>query len=77
MGEVQAGKIMVLQRVRGDWPIGHHLVAEPGIYVPFLNQYGAVSVEVNGELLGLKPAEFKWVDKPAPEVYERQDKADI
>jgi len=72
MPEVQAGKIIVLQRVRGDWPIGHHLVAEPGVYVPFLNRYGAVSVEINGELLGLKPSEFQWLDKPSHEVYETQ-----
>lgn len=72
MGEVQAGKIMLLKRVRGDWPFGHHLIAEPGIYVPFLNRFGAVSVEINGELLGLKPSEFQWFDKPDPEVYERQ-----
>lgn len=72
MAEVQVGKIVVLRRVRGDWPIGHHLVAEPGVYVPFLNRHGAVSVEVNGEQLGLKPDEFQWLEKPAPEIYERQ-----
>lgn len=60
----QAGKIVVLREVRGDWPIGHHLVAEPGVYVPFLNPHGAVSVEINGELLGLKPDEFQWLEKP-------------
>lgn len=67
---IQAGKIAVLRAIRGDCPIGHHLVAEAGVYVPFLNRYGAVSVEINGEQLGLKPSEFQWLEKPPPEVYE-------
>ncbi len=69
---IQAGKIVVLRKIRGDFPIGHHLVAEPGVYVPFINPYGAVSVQVNGEFLGLKPDEFQWLEKPLREVYERQ-----
>jgi len=69
---IQAGKIVVLRRVRGDCPFSHNIVAEPGVYVPFLNRYGAVSVLVNGDMLGLKPDEFQWLEKPAPEVYERQ-----
>lgn len=69
---VQAGKIKVLRTIRGDCPFSQHIAAEPGEYVPFINQHGAVSVLVNGEMLGLKPDEFEWLDKPAPEVYERQ-----
>jgi len=67
---IQAGKIVVLQKVRGDCPFSRHIVAAPGIYVPFINPYGAVSVETNGEQLGLKPDEFQWLEKPPPEVYE-------
>ena len=67
---VQAGSIVVLKHVHGDWPIGHHLVAEPGVYTPFINPQGAVSVEINGELLGLKPSEFQWLEKPPEEVYK-------
>lgn len=69
---IQAGKIVVIRKVRGDWPIGHHLAADPGVYVPFLNRHGAVSVKVNGEFLGLKPDEFQWLDEPPCEVYEGQ-----
>ena len=70
---IQAGKIIVLRRVRGDWPIGHMWVAEPGVYVPSLNRHGAVSVDVgNGHELGLKPNEFQWLERPAPEVYQNQ-----
>lgn len=69
---IQCGKIMVLRHVTGDFPIGHHLIAAPGIYIPYLNRYGAVSVELDGEFLGLKPDEFQWLDKPSPELYDRQ-----
>lgn len=70
---IKAGKIVVLRRVRGDWPIGHNVVAEPGVYIPSINRYGAVSVDVgNGQELGLKPGEFEWLEKPPAEVYERQ-----
>jgi len=70
---IQAGKIVVLREVRGDYPIGSHVVAAPGVYVPFINPQGAVSVETNGEMLGLKPGEFQWLDKPPREVYGRSD----
>jgi len=69
---IQAGKVVVLREIRGDFPIGHHLAAQPGVYTPFLNRHGAVAVMVNSEMLGLKPDEFQWIDKPAPEIYERQ-----
>jgi len=69
---IQAGKILLINEVRGDPPIGHHLIAEAGIYIPFINPQGAVSVEVNGALLGLKPGEFEWLDKPPKQIYERQ-----
>jgi len=67
---IQAGKIVVLRRVRGDYPFGSHVVADPGVYIPYINPYGAVSVEINGELLGLKPDEFQWLEKPPREVFE-------
>ena len=69
---IQAGKIVVLRQVRGDYPFGNHVVAEPGVYVPFINPQGAVTVETNGEMLGLKPDEFQWLEKPPSEVYQRQ-----
>ena len=70
---IQCGKIRLSRQVRGDFPIGHHTVAQPGTYIPFLNRHGAVSVELNGEFLGLKPNEFEWLDKPSPETYENQE----
>jgi hypothetical protein len=63
---------MVLHRVRGDCPFAYPLVAEPGIYEPFLNRYGAVAVKIGDEFLGLKPAEFLWLDEPPREIYENQ-----
>ena len=69
---IQIGKIVILREIRGDFPIGHHLVAAPGVYRPFVNPHGAVSVEVDGQLLGLKPGEFQWLDKPPTEAYQVQ-----
>ena len=57
-------KIVLLREIRGDWPIGHTTVAEPGVYEPYVNPHGAVSVVAsNGKLLGLKPGEFEWLTK--------------
>lgn len=53
-------KIFLSRRVRGDWPIGHKLVAEIGYHDAVKNQYGAVSVVLpDGQLLGVKPDEFE------------------
>ena len=58
------GKVMVLNTVRGDWPIGHNTIAEPGVYDAYVNPHGAVSVKTeSGQLLGLKPSEFEWISK--------------
>ena len=63
------GKVILIRRIRGDWPIGHNVIAEPGVYTAFCNPHGAVSVQVEnsetGELeyLGLKPGEFEWLSK--------------
>ena len=57
--------IRVLQVVRSEIPVpGPRLMAKPGEYTPWVNQHWAVSVEINGELLGLYPAEFAWVTGP-------------
>lgn len=61
---IQAGKIILINPIQGDFPIGSHLIAEPGVYTPFINRHGAVSVDINGEKLGLKPNEFEWIEKP-------------
>ncbi len=45
--------------VHGDWPIGHKLVANPGLHKITRNPYGAASTDIDGELLGLKPDEFE------------------
>lgn len=60
------GRVILIKRVRGDWPIGHMTIAEPGVYDAYCNKYGAVSVIAgNGEMLGLKPNEFQWLtEKP-------------
>lgn len=57
-------KIVLLRDVRGDWPIGHHIVARAGVYTPFVNPHGALSVRAeNGDLLGIKPGEFEWLNE--------------
>jgi hypothetical protein len=54
-------KIYLPRAVRGDWPIGHHLVAPKGIHEAVMNPYGAVCVVLPGGLLGVKPNEFERV----------------
>lgn len=54
--------------VRGDWPIGHQVVAPAGEYEAYCNPYGAVNVKTpSGALLGIKPSEFdviEWKENP-------------
>lgn len=55
-------KIFLPRTVRGDWPIGHMLVAKTGVHSAVRNTHGAVSVVLSdGELLGVKPDEFEEV----------------
>lgn len=55
-------KIFLPRMVKGDWPIGHHLVAEIGVHNAVRNPLGAVSVVLSdGSLLGVKPDEFEEV----------------
>lgn len=57
-------RIFLPCRVRGDFPIGHKLVAEMGYHNAVKNQYGAVSVVLpNGQLLGVKPDEYEEVKR--------------
>jgi hypothetical protein len=62
--EKSKNRVILLNRVTGDWPIGHTTIAEPGVYDCYINPHGAVSVIAgNGKLLGLKPGEFQWLEK--------------
>lgn len=55
-------KIRLPRMVHGDWPVGHNVFAEVGVYQPEANDHGAISVRAeHGELLGIKPGEFEWV----------------
>lgn len=51
-------RIYLPRTVTGDWPIGHHLVAERGYHEAVKNKNGAVSVVLPSGLLGVKPDEF-------------------
>ena len=60
MEERKTFQIYLPQMVRGDWPIGHRLIAEAGIHEATENKFGAVSVVLSdGSLLGVKPDEFE------------------
>ena len=62
-GKAMKRRIVLLKDMQGDFPFGHHTVAPAGVYIPEINPHGAVSVVAsNGELLGLKPGEFEWLD---------------
>lgn len=55
-------KIILPGAVSGDWPIGHHLVAQAGVHDAVMNPHGAVSVVLpDGQLLGVKPDEYKRI----------------
>ncbi len=58
----QKGRIVILQTVRADLPLSQ-LKAEPGVYDAWVNPYGAVAVKISDEFLGIKPNEFKWLEK--------------
>jgi hypothetical protein len=57
------GKVILINKVTGDWPF-NNVMAPAGVYDAYVNPYGAVSVmATNGEMLGVKPNEFKWLEK--------------
>jgi hypothetical protein len=65
-------KIRLLQMVRGDLPFGPVSVAKAGIHEAEMNRFGALSVrDCNGDLLGVKPGEFEFVDE-VPEQWRNQ-----
>lgn len=66
---IPAGEVPTIRlknHVRGDL-IFARTVAGPGVHKAYMNRYGAVGVIAsNGELLGLYPREFEWVEgKPS------------
>lgn len=54
-------KVLLKKQVSSDLPFIKKIVAKAGIHKATLNKYGAVSVMVNNEKLGVKPSEFEWV----------------
>jgi hypothetical protein len=68
-------KVNLPRAIHGDWPIGHHLLAEAGIHSATMNQFGAVSVLIGEALLGVKPDEYEWVSpygKPGNRLWVRE-----
>ncbi|MDD5510488.1 MAG: hypothetical protein PHI12_06755 [Dehalococcoidales bacterium] len=66
---IKSGRVILKNRVRGDFPIGHNIIAEPGVYDAFVNPQGAVSIETEeGQQLGLRPPEFAWLERPTNEI---------
>lgn len=64
-----SGRVILINKVRGDWPIGHNTIGESGIHDAYVNPQGAVSIMAeNGRLLGLKPNEFSWLERPTSEI---------
>lgn len=68
-------RVMLAKPVRGDFPIGHNVVAEANVYTAQCNRWGAVSVRAPGGMLGLKPGEFEVVSWRANEAAERSSSA--
>lgn len=66
---IKSGRVILINKVRGDWPIGHNAIGEAGIHDAYVNPQGAVSIMAeNGKLLGLKPNEFSWLERPTSEI---------
>lgn len=65
---VQSGRVILTKRVHGDFPVGHKIVAEPGVYDAFINPQGAVHVETPNGDLGLRLHEFAWLERPTAEI---------
>jgi len=76
LGPIDGGSfawVKLPRRVQSDMPlwlsnidesvIGAPLVAEPGVHTAYVNPHGAVSVNVRGRLLGIKPDEMEWCRK--------------
>ena len=62
MSELKPTKVHLPRLIHGDWPIGHRLIAKPGVHDAVENQHGAVSVVLSdGQLLGVKPGEFERI----------------
>jgi hypothetical protein len=57
-----AGKVILERTVRSDVPFLPYPEAPPGVYDVFANQHGALSVELDGCGLGLRPGEFTWLE---------------
>jgi len=70
-------KIEIVKTVRSEG-FGPRLIAKPGIYQAYSNQFGAVSVRIKGNTLGVKPNEFdvvEWVEnyhKVAESIQEQK-----
>ena len=54
--------IILSKTIRGDFPVGHHIFADPGEYEAYCNPYGAVSVKTPNGDLGLRLDEFEVLD---------------
>lgn len=57
-------RVNLPRRVTSDpiWALVHApIIAERGRYIATMNQYGAVSIDVHGEFLGVKPGEFNFL----------------
>lgn len=55
-------RIILMRDIHGDFPF-QHVCAPAGVHDAYMNPYGAVSViATNGEMLGIKPNEFEWLD---------------
>ena len=55
-------RVNLMNDVRGDFPF-QATYAPAGDYDAYVNPHGAVAViATNGEMLGVKPNEFQWLD---------------
>jgi len=65
-GDTLPKKIRMVKTVRADVPWVKAVACMGDEYEVFLNQYGAVSVKIGEEILGLKPNEFDVIERFRP-----------
>ena len=61
-------RIIIHRTVRGEIPTGPRVIAKPGEYEAFSNQWGAIHVETPNGKLGIKPREFEVIEWQNREV---------
>jgi hypothetical protein len=68
-------RITLPRLVRGESILSPAICAPAGVYKPYLNRHGAVSIPLPSGMFGVKPGEFEWVSpygRPGDRLYVKE-----